>query len=105
MNGSEERTPEAVLLAVWADAAFEDAVRISAHLDEATLRQLAEAERRGRARPRYRVLLRRRIEQAGRTGPGSDLRAPFLDERHRRRVDPLEGDQSVAQLADLAHEV
>ena len=54
----------AALQQVWAVTGFEDAVRLTAGLGPGALERLLDHERENSDRPRYRRMLRRRLDDA-----------------------------------------
>jgi hypothetical protein len=64
IEGADESAIVAALQQVWAVTGYEDAVRLTAGLGPGALERLLDHERENSDRPRYRRMLRRRLEDA-----------------------------------------
>ena len=60
----DDKAVVASLKQVWAVTGYEDAVRLASGLGPGALQQLLDHERRNSDRPRYMLMLRRRLDEA-----------------------------------------
>jgi hypothetical protein len=61
---ADEKAAVEALQQVWAVTGFDDAVRLTAGLGPSALERLLDHERENSDRPRYRRMLRRRLDDA-----------------------------------------
>ena len=61
---ADEKAAVEALQQVWAVTGYDDAVRLTAGLGPSALERLLDHERENSDRPRYRRMLRRRLDEA-----------------------------------------